>query len=190
MKKSLKKSKASEKESFQVGKSNLKNEKRKLKIDIAHDSYHFLEKKLMDSIKNGGKISSTFYAIFFQNDELRILPVDMDQAADADDRRMIGAVAGKMLAEQKKDVYAFGVIAEAWKREKEKRTGEIFLSMGKDIDGNVKNQMYTINREKNGTVTFSPMSESDGWEKPKKKDESIFPLLDVAWESYRLVVKK
>jgi hypothetical protein len=34
------------------------------------------------------------------------------------------------------------------------------------------------------------MSESDGWEKPKKKDESIFPLLDVAWESYRLVVKK
>lgn len=158
---------------------------------MVRESYGFLEERLLNSVKNGGKVKSTLYAIFFDKGELRIMPVDMDQAQDAEDRRLVGAITGKMLAEQKKDVYAFAVIAEAWKRKEEKRVGEMFISIGKDKNGKTNLHTYTISRPKTGVVQVTPQDNKIEWLDWGNLDKrSDFPLLNIAWESYRLFAEK
>lgn len=161
-------------------------------MEKAHEAFSFISSSLKKALEDGGKIDSAIFAVFKQPDgEIGVIPVPLNDTYDSEERLVVASTVGTTFALRGTQVLLFSVAGEAWvHRGDGKKKEEAFVYAARDAEGKMIHGLFSVegkgktrvvtNAEKTGLGELSP----NAWVKPTAKQETGFPILNVAWDAY------
>lgn len=193
--------------------------KNKTNIDTAREIFDYLADSSKKRVEEGGNVDSCLYAIMKLAGEstVSVFPVPIGDTSDSEERRLMTASTGELLAEKLSDVYIFVTLTEAWVSQQKKsgdnkylrpredpRRKEVLIISAKDCNGNSRNVAYEIKRSKTTKKTnlsvfpiFGKSQQKFMYEwfpRTETRMKIVNTLVDSAWEAYnktkKLIAKK